>query len=195
MFFHCFAWKINPIFVAILRSCAEVRENTIASLKTAASHGADFVEFDVQLSKDLVPVIYHDFYVCISMKKKNQTDEVEMLQLPLKELTLEQLHLLKVIQNNSFTNEKLVETLSGPSWNRRNTSLSPHVLFGAMKNRRLTHKDHTCCLSQIIVNPKTTASTINIQCSPANPAQAGEEAVGLADLSGLPSSFCVLVGE
>ena len=34
-----------------------------------------------------------------------------------------------------------------------------------------------------------------IQCSPANPAQAGEEAVGLADLSGLPSSFSVLVGE
>jgi len=36
---------------------------------------------------------------------------------------------------------------------------------------------------------------IQVQCSPANPAQAGEEAVGLADLSGLPSSFCVLVGE
>jgi len=35
----------------------------------------------------------------------------------------------------------------------------------------------------------------NVQCSPANPAQAGEEAIGLADLSGLPSSFCVLVGE
>jgi len=34
-----------------------------------------------------------------------------------------------------------------------------------------------------------------LQCSPANPAQAGGEAVGLADLSGLPSSFCVLVGE
>jgi len=34
-----------------------------------------------------------------------------------------------------------------------------------------------------------------LQCYPANPAQAGEEAVGLADLSGLPSSFCVLVGE
>jgi len=34
-----------------------------------------------------------------------------------------------------------------------------------------------------------------LQCSPANPAQAGDEAVGLADLSGLPSSFCVLVGE
>jgi len=34
-----------------------------------------------------------------------------------------------------------------------------------------------------------------VQCSPANPAQAGEEAVGLAALSGLPSSSCVLVGK
>ena len=34
-----------------------------------------------------------------------------------------------------------------------------------------------------------------IQCSPAYPAQAGEEAVGLSGLSGLPSNFCVLVGE
>jgi len=34
-----------------------------------------------------------------------------------------------------------------------------------------------------------------VQCSPANPAQAGEEAVGLADLSGSPSSFYVLVGD
>ena len=31
--------------------------------------GADFVEFDVQLSKDNVPVIYHDFTVCLSLKK------------------------------------------------------------------------------------------------------------------------------
>jgi len=30
-----------------------------------------------------------------------------------------------------------------------------------------------------------------VQCSSANPAQAGEEAVGSADSSGLPSSFCV----
>ncbi|XP_034237742.1 glycerophosphocholine phosphodiesterase GPCPD1-like isoform X3 [Thrips palmi] len=79
------------------KDCAEVRENTIASLKKAASFGADFVEFDVQLSKDLVPVIYHDFHVCISMKRKNDTNDMEMLELPVKELTLEQLHLLKDI--------------------------------------------------------------------------------------------------
>lgn len=43
-----------------------------------------------------MPVLYHDFFVCISMKKKKDAEENEMLQLPLKDLSLEQLHLLKV---------------------------------------------------------------------------------------------------
>lgn len=71
-------------------------------MKTAIDHGADFVEFDVQLSKDLVPIIYHDFYVCISMKRKKELDANDMLELPVKELTLEQLKLLKVIQEKLF---------------------------------------------------------------------------------------------
>ncbi|KAL3281398.1 hypothetical protein HHI36_004607 [Cryptolaemus montrouzieri] len=53
------------------KNCAEVRENTIASMKNAIHFGADYVEFDVQLSKDMIPIIYHDFHVCIAMKKKN----------------------------------------------------------------------------------------------------------------------------
>ncbi|XP_076654229.1 glycerophosphocholine phosphodiesterase GPCPD1 isoform X2 [Halictus rubicundus] len=77
------------------KNCANVRENTIASLKTASHHGADMVEFDVQLSKDHVPVIYHDFYVSISLKRKKQIEAMDMLEIPVKDLTLEQLHLLK----------------------------------------------------------------------------------------------------
>ncbi|XP_035718049.1 glycerophosphocholine phosphodiesterase GPCPD1-like isoform X2 [Vespa mandarinia] len=77
------------------KNCANVRENTIASLKTAAYHGADMVEFDVQLSKDYVPVIYHDFYVSISLKRKKQIEAMDTLEIPVKDLTLEQLHLLK----------------------------------------------------------------------------------------------------
>lgn len=77
-------------------NCAELRENTIASIKTACASGADMVEFDVQLSKDLVPVIYHDFHVCIALKRKKELDEGDTLELPVKELTLEQLHFLKV---------------------------------------------------------------------------------------------------
>ncbi|KAJ8680696.1 hypothetical protein QAD02_016483 [Eretmocerus hayati] len=76
-------------------NCANVRENTVASLKTAAYHGADMVEFDVQLSKDLIPVIYHDFFVSISLKRKKQIEAMDMLEIPVKDLTLQQLHLLK----------------------------------------------------------------------------------------------------
>lgn len=31
--------------------------------------GADYVEFDVQLSRDMIPVIYHDFHVAITYRK------------------------------------------------------------------------------------------------------------------------------
>ena len=39
----------------------QIGENTTQSFSTAISHGASFIEFDVQLTKDFVPVIYHDF--------------------------------------------------------------------------------------------------------------------------------------
>uniref|UniRef100_A0A673JIS0 Glycerophosphocholine phosphodiesterase GPCPD1-like n=1 Tax=Sinocyclocheilus rhinocerous TaxID=307959 RepID=A0A673JIS0_9TELE len=47
----------------------KIRENTIASFLSAANHGAAYVEFDVHLSKDLVPIVYHDLTCCISTKK------------------------------------------------------------------------------------------------------------------------------
>ncbi|RXM27922.1 Beta-soluble NSF attachment protein [Acipenser ruthenus] len=75
---------------------AKVRENTIASFKSAASHGAAFVEFDVHLSKDRVPIVYHDLTCCISMKKKSDNDSLELFEIPVKELTFDQLQLLKL---------------------------------------------------------------------------------------------------
>ncbi|KAI9293502.1 GDPD-domain-containing protein, partial [Neoconidiobolus thromboides FSU 785] len=44
-------------------SSLQVGENTVLSFITAASLGAEYVEFDVQLTKDKVPVIYHDWTV------------------------------------------------------------------------------------------------------------------------------------
>merc|ERR1719242_1364665 len=38
-----------------------IKENTVLAFNAAKSFGADFVEFDVQLTKDKVPIIYHDF--------------------------------------------------------------------------------------------------------------------------------------
>lgn len=41
----------------------QIGENTIQSFLTATNLGASCVEFDVQLTKDYVPVIFHDFLV------------------------------------------------------------------------------------------------------------------------------------
>ncbi|KAL1607850.1 Glycerophosphocholine phosphodiesterase [Paraconiothyrium brasiliense] len=45
------------------RDSLQLGENTISSFIAAANLGAEYVEFDVQLTKDHVPVIYHDFLV------------------------------------------------------------------------------------------------------------------------------------
>ncbi|RUS26593.1 Glycerophosphoryl diester phosphodiesterase family-domain-containing protein, partial [Jimgerdemannia flammicorona] len=57
----------------------QLGENTVMSFVTAASLGAEYVEFDVQLTKDLVPVIYHDWTV-------TETG----LDIPMNAVTLEQ---------------------------------------------------------------------------------------------------------
>ncbi|GAO51643.1 GDPD-domain-containing protein [Saitoella complicata NRRL Y-17804] len=44
-------------------SSLQLGENTLQSFIAAANLGASYVEFDVQLTKDSVPVIYHDFLV------------------------------------------------------------------------------------------------------------------------------------
>ncbi|GMR36585.1 hypothetical protein PMAYCL1PPCAC_06780 [Pristionchus mayeri] len=81
---------------------AMARENTIHSLNVAAKNGADYVEFDVQLTKDKIAVIYHDFHVLLSVARRTRdglnvepasTDYHEMA---LKDLTLSQLQLLKM---------------------------------------------------------------------------------------------------
>lgn len=48
-----------------------------------SSQGAAYVEFDVHLSKDNVPIIYHDLTCCISTKTVN-----ELMSCPLHLLSL-----------------------------------------------------------------------------------------------------------
>jgi glycerophosphoryl diester phosphodiesterase/ankyrin repeat protein len=57
----------------------QLGENTVESFIAAASLGAQYVEFDVQLTKDDVPVVYHDFIIAESG-----------IDIPMHLLTLEQ---------------------------------------------------------------------------------------------------------
>ncbi|XP_044014465.1 glycerophosphocholine phosphodiesterase GPCPD1-like isoform X1 [Aphidius gifuensis] len=133
-----------------MKNCANVRENTIASLKTASLHGADMVEFDVQLSKDMVPVIYHDFHVSISLKRKKQIDAMDMLEIPVKDLTLEQLHLLKVYhlaegreKNPRFFDEDLEDHQPFPTLQAALQELDLHVGFNVEIKWTMQLKDGT----------------------------------------------------
>ena len=45
------------------RSNLQIGENTFRSFLTATNPGASCVEFDVQMTKDHIPVIFHDFLV------------------------------------------------------------------------------------------------------------------------------------
>ncbi|XP_029352406.1 glycerophosphocholine phosphodiesterase GPCPD1 isoform X2 [Echeneis naucrates] len=80
-----------------------IRENTVASFKSAAKHGAAYVEFDVHLSKDAVPIVYHDLTCCISTKKKNDKTSLELIEVPVKDLTFDQLQLLKLAHVTAMT--------------------------------------------------------------------------------------------
>ncbi|KAH3672855.1 hypothetical protein WICMUC_004077 [Wickerhamomyces mucosus] len=86
----------------------QLGENTVESFIAAASLGASYVEFDVQLTKDSEPVIYHDFLVAESG-----------IDIPMHELTLEQfLNLNEVhkqdqeLNRDRLTRPNLVRTRS-----------------------------------------------------------------------------------
>lgn len=126
----------------------------MASMAHAANHGADMIEFDVQLSKDMIPVIYHDFYVYTAMLKKagkeqkngssngtsadcidGQVNTEDMLHLPLKELTLAQLQKLKVyhVKETSrvpkLNDDDFDDHQPFPTLQRVLENLDPHVGF------------------------------------------------------------------
>ncbi|XP_055854725.1 glycerophosphocholine phosphodiesterase GPCPD1-like [Episyrphus balteatus] len=75
-----------------------ITENTVASMKEAGVQGADIVEFDVQLTSDLIPIIYHDFFVYVCMNAKTPTSKEDLTQVLIKDLTYEQLKALKTYQ-------------------------------------------------------------------------------------------------
>src|SRR5687768_14602657 len=65
-----FCWRKNravamapdvPQIIAHRGASKHAPENTLAALSAALDLGADGVEFDVQLAKDGVPVVIHDY--------------------------------------------------------------------------------------------------------------------------------------
>lgn len=52
--------SLKPIFIAHRGYASAYPENTLIALEAAREAGASYVEVDIQLSADLVPVLFHD---------------------------------------------------------------------------------------------------------------------------------------
>ncbi|CAL4969161.1 unnamed protein product [Urochloa decumbens] len=63
------------------RRLQEVRENTVRSFNDAARFPVDFVEFDVQVTKDGCPIIFHDDFINTEEDGKISRKRVTDLQL------------------------------------------------------------------------------------------------------------------
>ncbi|XP_023305305.2 glycerophosphocholine phosphodiesterase GPCPD1 [Lucilia cuprina] len=87
-------------------NAAPILENTVASMLAAAELGTDLVEFDVQLTKDLVPIIYHDFAILVCMESKTPTSKDDLTQVMIKDITYEQ---LKDLTTYQVVGSKIVE--------------------------------------------------------------------------------------
>lgn len=83
------------------RNRLQLGENTLHSFAAALNAGADILEFDVQVTRDLVPVIYHDFLV-----SETGTDAA------MHNITYEQFMVPSTLQNGLIRPYKASESLS-----------------------------------------------------------------------------------
>ncbi|TGZ55484.1 hypothetical protein CRM22_010394 [Opisthorchis felineus] len=91
---------------------ANNKENTLDSFRTAVQHGADFVEMDVQLTKDHKVVVYHD-YEAVVISRKKRGGRLSYLPIAIKDLNYDDLRELKVhhssVLHEPHTHEKMDE--------------------------------------------------------------------------------------
>ncbi|MGI9035696.1 MAG: glycerophosphodiester phosphodiesterase [Pyrinomonadaceae bacterium] len=70
-----------PLIIAHRGASALAPENTLAAFRRAIDDGADGLEFDVQMAKDGVPVVFHDATLRRMAQKKIRTSELTSTEL------------------------------------------------------------------------------------------------------------------
>lgn len=145
---------------------SHIRENTILSFITAASLGAQYVEFDVQLSKDQIPVIFHDFVIPIH---SNNEDNIKI---PINNITLEQFKKLYVPNNKrklsntsslSYPNQ-IIRSKSLENIRTENGNDQPFVKSIESHNQQNNIKDSYATLEECFRNiPPETGFNIELK--------------------------------
>ncbi|XP_055922843.1 glycerophosphocholine phosphodiesterase GPCPD1-like [Eupeodes corollae] len=117
----------------LIENAAPVIENTVESMKQSVIENADMVEFDVQLTKDLIPIIYHDYVILVSKTGQKPKSKADLKELLIKDLTYEELKNLVTYQ---VVGSKIIEYRSHNMESRKDYRLFP--LF----EQFLTEVDH-----------------------------------------------------
>eukprot|EP00474_Spongospora_subterranea_P004632 CRZ05090.1 hypothetical protein [Spongospora subterranea] len=101
------------------------QENTILSFVTAAALGAEYIEFDVQLTKDFVPIIYHDW--AFHLPRLHGIPPIPVSAITLKEF----------LELRSLASDKPKRTLDDVDLHhqRRKMSLDPHSIANEIRDK------------------------------------------------------------
>ncbi len=73
--------RSGPLIIGHRGASAAAPENTLAAFRLAQQHGADGIEFDVQLSADGIPVVIHDDTVDRTTNGRGRVSDLTLAQL------------------------------------------------------------------------------------------------------------------
>ncbi|KAF8924788.1 Glycerophosphocholine phosphodiesterase [Dissophora ornata] len=149
----------------------QVGENTLLSFVTAANLGAEYVEFDVQMTKDMVPVLYHDWTV-------TETG----LDIPVSAITLEQFQNLSTKKPRGHGKSGSQPSSPKPEQQRQMSVtpppsvgevslIRPELIRGLSNNSDADVKDNLPRLSRSnSLGPMSKTKALSAVSEPANPA-------------------------
>lgn len=107
----------QPLVIAHRGASVEAPENTMAAIRRAIALNADYVEIDVRLSKEGIPIVLHDPSTARMTGEKNT--------LPVRQLTLPQIKEIAIGQRfgKVFAEEKIPTLMEVLSLDWKNTGL------------------------------------------------------------------------
>ena len=71
----------QPWIVAHRGASAECPENTVAAFERAVADGCDAIELDVQLSRDGIPVVFHDWTLAKAGRRGRRVSQLDAAEL------------------------------------------------------------------------------------------------------------------
>lgn len=95
---------------------AAIHENTILSFLTAAVMGTDMIEFDVMLSQDRVPVVYHDFHLEVALSDAVAGAADEAFVAAIHQLSARQLGRVRIHHLREGNSQSLLARLFRKHW-------------------------------------------------------------------------------